>query len=193
MQYYLISPSVVPDSLGFNTLTSYLKNNVENYIDLTSNFEEPTVLSTSMVRAVAPDDVKIVDLITNSYNRAFLYYLDYVLPNRQLTKDLVQSVATPAGFKDFVKSAFAFSEDYKVKRTNHCTEIRAGVDYLISAESYASDLQNIPELASVSTVSALEEHQWLYGTMYRDYYDEEVKQIVSEVYAGDIDAYGYVF
>lgn len=196
-KYGLIKQSTVQKRFGVELLEQYLKKELgEFFAELPSELEDTAgVMSdddlSTLHEQAGNGSVKLIDLTVNSYNRVFIYYLstiDGLYANS--SEQEVRQLATKKGFEDFMS---AFSSTDNGKKINRSSGIRSKVDFVINAEVYATDLKKIPELANKDTQSALKDCVWLYNNMYRDYHTDETKAIVEQIYAQDIQTYGYTF
>ena len=198
IHYTLMKPAVVPKRFGINKLESFLQQKLnERYIDLFDTFDEDTIVTTEMVNAefTLPTDheLKTVELIVNPYNRAFLAYLNSLgTVNGNSTEQQIRDVATESDFEDYIRSVYEDPSDYN--RINQSSGIRNDVNYILHAESYAADLAKIPDLSTSQDLSdALNGYDVIYNNLYREYYTQNTHTIVGEMYAQDIEKYGYTF
>jgi hypothetical protein len=67
------------------------------------------------------------------------------------------------------------------------------VDFIGRTERFADDMATVRERLGLPPVEQVRRHNASRHGHYRDYYDDVTRQRVAEVYAADIDAFGYTF
>jgi hypothetical protein len=132
-------------------------------------------------------------MVVNSYNRAFLSYLHSLdTLTGTSTEAEIKEVISESDFEDYVRSVYDDPTSYN--RINQSSGIRDGVHYIINAESVESDLARIAELEDDTNLSSvLNGYTVLYNNLYREYYTQHTHSMVEELYAQDIQKYGYTF
>ena len=190
-KYYLMKLSLVPAQMGATKLESFIKSHLGiAYNDLSSHFGTNDLVTSKMVSDLNQDGLKTVDVIMNPFNRIFVEYLTNVFMSAPTVGEINDCVSPPA-FQDYVKALYGDDSSTR-KKMNHC-EVRPAVDYLIRVENYEQDLKKIPELATANTKGILSDMEFLYNNMYRAYYDDESKALITSVFNSDFTKYGYAF
>jgi hypothetical protein len=193
-----MKPAVIPKKFGINQLEDFFREKFESrYIDLFDTFDEDTIITTEMVDDMilvpAGAELKTIEMVVNSYNRAFLSYLHSLgTLTGTSTEAEIKEVISESDFEDYVRSVYDDPTSYN--RINQSSGIRDGVHYIINAESVESDLARIAELEDDTNLSSvLNGYTVLYNNLYREYYTQHTHSMVEELYAQDIQKYGYTF
>lgn len=187
--------STVPHSFGVDDLQAFLEEKIPGGIEKFEDvFGTDDIVTPQMVTEACGTKgitgLKTIDVITNPFNKVFIQYLASFYQRLPAVSEVTDMI-TPADFQEYVISKYGSGASTR-KKINH-SDIRPTVDYLVKTESYAEDLKKIPELANVNTNLVFSGKDVLYNNMYRDYYNDETKELVRTTFASDLEKYSYTF
>ena len=108
--------------------------------------------------------------------------------------DMWRAAAAYSGFEEFVLRG---TEELPRVGTPQITYLRAPkfnreVDFIGRTENFVADLQRVQVQLGLEPTTPAHKNKSRHGT-YHDYYTDETRQRVAEVYAEDIDLFGYTY
>jgi hypothetical protein len=141
------------------------------------------------------NDIKTFAIKINPYKRIYLWYLDAV--NIVHPDWVVDFTSLKGDFPRFVEEYLTvipeFPKTYYDVQNSYPLYYgdTVEVDYLIEFDNFLEDVKQIPEF-STDTINYLQQAQDDVSD-YKDYYTDAAKAKVAEVFAIDIENYGYTF
>lgn len=204
--YYCLLKPPLPSFYGRETLRAYFKSYTSNFIDYVDfenwfGFKNTAIPITEIDKVFdlsSTPELKTVGLVINPYARTFLSYLAFnmLLHGTPLnTLEKVVQHGSKEHFKKFVLNDLRNNRVDNSLSVNLVDLYEAGdikINYIIRFEDVANDLKSIPEFADRIDTAIFTEAQAV-AALYRDYYDDDIKQEVESVYGKDIAHYGYTF
>lgn len=108
--------------------------------------------------------------------------------------DMWRAAATYSGFEEFVlRGTEELPRVGKPQVTYlNAPELDREVDFIGRTESFAEDLEVVQRRLGLEPAPAPHRNKSRHGT-YHDYYDDQTRRKIAEVYAPDIDRFGYTF
>lgn len=179
---------MIPANYGRDTLSEYLRKNLENYIDQ-QEFEKwfdikKTLIPLSKVDEIFDlndnDEICTIGLIANPYTRV---WLNYVM-NIPLTEVSIQ------GFSDFICNGIYQHPDFTKKMVEVYNHNDKSVDIILDYENISIDLKQIKELSN-NTDTNLFDDFYAIVELSKDYYTDELRQKVYTLFKEDFDFYEY--
>jgi hypothetical protein len=97
-----------------------------------------------------------------------------------------------ADFVDYVAALDANRLDNHLRPQSALIDLN-NIDYLGRFENFAADLTEVTQILGLNCQTIPQENASQNRRDYREYYDEELKQIAARIYQKDLRMFGYTF
>jgi hypothetical protein len=111
---------------------------------------------------------------------------------RMRGNDMWRAAATYSGFEEFVLRGMDELPRVGRPQVDYLRAPDREVDFVGRTESFAEDLQEVERRLGVEPTRIPHRNKSPHGS-YRDYYSDATRTKVGEVYAADLEAFGYTF
>jgi hypothetical protein len=113
---------------------------------------------------------------------------------RMRGNDMWRAAAAYSGFEEFVLRGTEELPRVGVPQIRYLRAPKLGreVDFIGRTENFVADLQKVQVQLGLEPSTPVHKNKSRHGT-YHDYYTDETRERVAEVYAEDIDLFGYTF
>lgn len=195
--YYLFLPSPIPsDAEWAQTMIQFISNKINAvFTNVFDDTGKPMTMDQvdELFDLKTTPDLKVIAITINPFKRLVMFY--HI--NRKYDFHYIDKVNYSActTFKEFVqlytsKDNLGYHNNV-VCLANIFTENNKP-HYIFEFDNLENDFMALPELVDVSEIPGITDAKELVEN-YRNYYDDETKNLVAELYKADIEYFGYEF